>query len=395
MKIINNNNKRFYFLSIAALAVLSAYPLVNGVRMAVINSANGVLEPEQYAKYVVPYAAICVAILFFAALAPVFQKLKRIAFPIGIAAAYGVFFAVGRYFESMEIRVAGMTLIDPATLSTIPDAAEEIAEAAGVAEAADVSGMNLIDAPALSLAPDAAAGIIGAAGGAEAGDIIELDLWQAVLCIASPDIQQQSLTYKMQDTYYYVMDDPSYKVHYYLISLVLITMVCGLVYGIAKAIRNNDATKTKPILLRGVSTAVLVALCVFANMTAFFRQADPIQTPLASFLTGLFFVMLGATVGVYAGSYLLGKGKKIGIGAPVLLSLCVTVMMYIGEAVMMNANLYRFGTGWFFTGLPDVVLAPADIMIVLLAGVATWLILVAARKRETAEPVNIKLTDIA
>jgi len=352
MKIINNNNKKFYFLSLAALAVLSAYPLVNGVRMAVINTANGVLEPEQYAKYVVPYTAICVAILFFAALLPVFQKLKRTAFPAGIAAAYGLFFTVGSYFESMQISVADMTLIDTNTLSPVAEAAEAI-------------------------------------------DIIELDLWQAVLCIASPDIQQQSLTYKMQDTYYYVMDDPSYKVHYYLISLILITMVCGLVYGIAKAIRNNDATKTKPILLRGVSTAVLVALCVFANMTAFFRQADPIQTPLASFLTGLFFVMLGATVGVFAGSYMLGKDKHVGVGAPVLLSLCVTVLMYVGEAVMMKGNLYRFGTGWFFTGLPDIVLAPVDILIVLLAGAATWLVLRTARKRETVKPTNHELIDTA
>ena len=113
-------NKLFYLLSITALAILSAYPLTNGVRMAYISITNGALEPEQYAKYVIPYAAICVALLFFAALQPVLQRLKRFAFPIGITAAYSVFFAVERFFETMQIHVAGMTLIDAATLT--PDA---------------------------------------------------------------------------------------------------------------------------------------------------------------------------------------------------------------------------------------------------------------------------------
>ena len=54
-----NNNKRFYIISLAVLAVLSVYPLINGARMAYFSIVNGAIEPEQYAKYVVPYTAIC------------------------------------------------------------------------------------------------------------------------------------------------------------------------------------------------------------------------------------------------------------------------------------------------------------------------------------------------
>lgn len=328
-------NKRFYLLTLGVLAVLSAYPLINGVRMAIISVTSGALEPEQYAKYVVPYAAICISLLFFAALQSVFEKMKRFAFPVGIGLTYGLFFAVERLFETIQIHVTGMTLIDPTTLM----------------QGAAVSNTTV-------------------------------DIWQSSLCIASPVMRGQSLSYAFQDSLFYVIGNTAYKIHYYLISLILITMVSGLIYGIAKMLRSGDTSQKQPLFLRGISTAALTALCVFANTTAFFRQAAPIQTTLASILTGLFFVMLGVAAGIYAGSYLLGKGKRPGIGIPVLLSVCVTVLMYIGEAVMMAGNIYRFGTNWFFGGIVGIVLAPVDILIVLLSGGLTWLILSAVRKQE-------------
>ena len=333
---MNVNNNRFYFISLAALAVLSVYPLINGARMAYVSAANGVLEPAQYAKYVVPYAAICVSLLCFATLQPVLFKLKRFAFPAGITLAYGIFFAVERFFESMQIHAAGMTLVDASTL-----------------------------------APDAAGSVTATA-----------DLWQASLCMISPVMQTRSLTYASLDHFYYVASDGAYKIHYYLISLILITMVCGLIFSAAKMLRDRDSSKAKPVFLRGASSAVLVALCIFANTTAFFRQSAPIQTPLASSLTALFFVVLGAAAGIYAGSCLLEKDKRLSIGLPVSLSLCATALMYVGESVMMKGNLYRFGTGWFFRGLPGIKLAPADILVVLLSGSLTWLILGMARRYE-------------
>lgn len=70
--------RRFYFLSIAVLLTLSSYPLFNGVRMAVLSLQNDVIEPEQYAKYVVPYAAICTVIILFALFQPASLQAKTV-----------------------------------------------------------------------------------------------------------------------------------------------------------------------------------------------------------------------------------------------------------------------------------------------------------------------------
>ncbi|MCL1983075.1 MAG: hypothetical protein FWG53_08340 [Clostridiales bacterium] len=332
-----SKNKRYYIVSIAVLAVLSAYPVANGIRIAFINLANGAIEPEQYAKYVVPYAAICVSLLMFTALLPVFLKFKRLAFPIGLAAAYGAFFTVERFFETIQIHVDGMTLI---------------------------------------LAPSPTVGAVG--------QTATVDIWQAAQCAMSPVVlEQSSLTYAYQDRFLYVLGDSTYKIHYYLIALVLITMVCGLLYSIAKMLRGSSKHNSKPIFLRAASTGLLVAICLFANTTAFFRAPAAIQTPLASALTCMFFIVLGASAGVYAGSFLLGKKLWLGIGVPGAISLCAASLMYVGEAAMMNGHLYRFGTGWFFEALPKITLAPVDILVVLLSGASTWLILRAVRKHES------------
>lgn len=326
--------KRFYVISIAVLLALSAYPLINGARMAVLSIRNGLLEPEQYAKYVVPYTAICVSLILFASFQPLLWKLKRFSFPAGLTAAYGVFFAVELCLERIQVNTFGMTRVDPSTLT-----------------------------PSMgTVAPT-------------------IDIWQAALCYISPNVKTQSAAFVSDSGFYYILDNNFFKLHYYLISLILITMTCGLVYGIGKRFRvGGDA---KPLVLRGIATAALVALCVFANTTAFFRQAEPIQTPLASMLTCLFFVLLGASAGVYAGSYLLGKKALPGMGLPVLTAVLTTAAMYIGEAVMMDGNLYRFGTGWFFKGLPGIALAPADILVNLLSGGLAWLTLFIARNHQT------------
>ncbi|MDR1643592.1 MAG: hypothetical protein LBT59_28175, partial [Clostridiales bacterium] len=135
-----------------------------------------------------------------------------------------------------------------------------------------------------------------------------------------------------------------------------------------------------PLVLQGISTSMLIGLCVFANTTAFFRQTEPIQTPLASLLTCLFFVCLGSTVGIYSGSFLLAKRSAARIGLPVALAMLATIAMYFGEAVMMKDSLYRFGTGFFFDGLPAVSLAPADILVILLSGAIAWLVLAVSGK---------------
>ena len=333
----DQNYKRFYWLTLAVLFALSAYPLINGVRMAYISISDGAVEPDQYARYVIPYAAMCVAVLIFAAFLPVLHKMKHAPFAIGLAGAYAVFIAVEQFMERIRIKTEGMTLIDPASLS--------------------------VD-PAVNVPP------------------VAVDAWQASLCIVSPRAREQSKAFDAGGRIFYTMADDYYKIHYYLVSFILIVMVCGLLYGIGRMIRTGDGEKRKPLILQGMAAAALVSLCVFANTTAFFRQADPIQTPLASALTCLFFIMLGAAAGVYAGSFLLKKGKTAGLALPVMISVVIVILMYIGEAAMMKGGLYRFGTGWFFDGIPLIALAPVDILVVLAAGAVTWFVLNLARRFE-------------
>lgn len=347
---INKEYKRFYLISMAVLLALSVYPIVNGSRIAYLSMVNGAIEPQQYAKYIVPYTAICFSVILFAAFQPLLFKMGRFALPAGLIGSYGIFIAVEQFFEGIRLQTTGMSLVNTASLS--------------------VNGLQ--NAPPATV-----------------------DVWQASLCIASPPMREQAVAYASQNRQLYVMANNTYKIHYYLIALLLITMTCGLVYGIGRMTRSGDRSKIKPLLLQGISTAALTALCIFANTTAFFRQTEDIQTPLAALLTCLFFVVLGAAAGVYAGSFLLHRGNGLGIGLPVLFSTDAAILMYIGEAAMMDGRLYRFGTGWFFDGLPGIPTAPVDILVILLSGAATWLILFTSRRKESWPGKRITAVSLA
>lgn len=332
--------KRFYFISLAVLLLLSAYPLINGTRMAWLSIQNGGIEPAQYAKYVIPYAAMCLSLVLFAAAQPLYFKIKRFSFLVGIAVTYGIFFGAEQFFEHIQVHTAGMSLVNAGLLSIVDPS-------------------QIVTLPTSSV-----------------------DAWQASLCMISPFTMGQSVTFASQDRFYYVMANDSYKLHYYLISAILIAMVCYLVYGLGKMFRSGDMTKKRRLFLQGISTMALLSLCVFANTTAFFRQAGAIQTPLASTLTCLFFLTLGAGVGNYIGSFFIGRSKRLGLLIPVLAAIMACTIMYMGEAVMMGGNLYRFGTGWFWSGLPGISLAPIDILLIMLCGFVTWLMVGITRNRE-------------
>lgn len=342
----NKAYRRFYVLSLSLLIILSFYPIVNGIRIAYLNIVNGAVKPEQYAKYIVPYAALCLAIILFSAFQPLLLKLRRFSLTTGLLASYIVFLIAERFFEGIKIHTEGMSLVSTSSLTI----------------------EQLKDLPPATI-----------------------DVWQASLCMVSPQTQGQSVVFASSDHYYYVMANNSYKIHYYLIALIIITMVCGLVYGIGRMVRSDNKSEVNPLVLQGVSTSLLVSLCIFANTTAFFREAQAIQTPMASLLTCLFFIALGMAVGVYTGSFLFEKKKYLGEGLPVFLSIAAVILMYIGEAAMMGGNLYRFGTGWFFSGLPVIIVAPVDILVTILAGLAAYLVLNRARKKKNwpGKPLTI------
>lgn len=98
------------------------------------------------------------------------------------------------------------------------------------------------------------------------------------------------------------------------------------------------------------------------------------MSSLSATLMAVFFILLGVTVGIYAGSFLLGKKAGISVVVPAVLSSLMTLIMYVGEMILLNGNLYRFGNGFFFEEISPLVLAPVDIIVIIISGCVTALI---------------------
>ena len=52
----------------------------------------------------------------------------------------------------------------------------------------------------------------------------------------------------------------------------------------------------------------------------------------------------------------------------------MTFLMYIGEMILLNGHLYSLGSGLLFDGLPGIVFAPIDLLVILLSGCITALV---------------------
>ena len=98
------------------------------------------------------------------------------------------------------------------------------------------------------------------------------------------------------------------------------------------------------------------------------------MSTLSAILMATFFVLLGVTVGVFVGSFFLGKRKFVSVGVPSIVASIMTLLMYVGEMFLLNGHLYSFGTGGIFEGISGIVLAPVDIIIVIAAGLINFMI---------------------
>ena len=143
----------------------------------------------------------------------------------------------------------------------------------------------------------------------------------------------------------------------------------------------QDFSKRKPLAAQLISVLVFVGLCIFACFTAFFRTGDIIISPLSAVLMTVFFLVFGITAGVYTGTWSYGKQKKMSIILPSIVAMLITVVMYIGEIVMMGWTLFRFGTGFLFDSLGFIPLSILDIVTILLSGITTYIILTAIKPK--------------
>ena len=210
-------------------------------------------------------------------------------------------------------------------------------------------------------------------------ELVPLESWQMAMCYVPPE-QYRTRTWEAVDVLLGGYS-PAFKLHFYLISVVIIVSLLNCVYGFAGMVRTGDTGRKKALTVQTVTALAFLGMCIWACFTAFYRTGEMNVSPLSAVLMAVFFVLLGVTVGVFLGSMLLGKKTALSIVLPALAAVVITAAMYAGEMILLSGHLYRFGTGFFFDGLGALVLSPADLLIVLLSGGLTAAICTALNRK--------------
>lgn len=332
----NKQFNRYYLLSCLGVLVASYYPLSMGVRVITDMIVDGTVLKENYPKYIIPYTPMCIAIIIGVLLMPVcFKLFKRFALAGGGSIATAVFFAIELLFEQKVV------------VST-------------------------------------------------AETVTKLEDWQMFMCYIPPEGWGETVTtYKTQTAVDILMGDysPAFKLHFYIIAIVLIITILNCLYGFGQMVRTGEKKRLKSLILQSACSLAFLGLCILACFTAFWRDGSIQVSPLSATLMTVFFILLGVTAGVFVGSFLLGKRKLVSIWIPSIVASVMTILMYVGEMFLLNGHLYRLGTGFLFDSIPGIVFAPIDLLVILLSGCITALIFALLnRERDYSKTTQKSLT---
>lgn len=196
-----------------------------------------------------------------------------------------------------------------------------------------------------------------------------LQSWQLGLCVATPEVLR-SIGKPI-----YAADNPAFKVHFYVIAVVIILAVLNVIYGFSKIFRDKSFSKKPPLIAQAVCVAVFIALCILACFTAFYRNGTLNISPLSAVLMSVFFTVFGITVGVYFGSIFYGRSNLLSKILPAVTASLTTIIMYIGELVLMGGVLFKYGSGFLFEPFGIVPFAVIDLIIILFSGIITYTIM--------------------
>jgi len=302
------NFKRFYLFSVVGVFIASFYPLYMGVKVITDMVRDGTVMAENYPKYIIPYTPISLAVIIAVLLLPVMMKYaKKFSLAAASAISLIIFFVSELLLESQVI-----------VTSTVK---------------------------------------------------AKLESWQMFMCYIPPD-RYETRTWSPIDV---LIGDynPAFKIHFYIISVALILALLNSFYGFAQMIISNNRNRLKALVIQSISAALFLGLCILACFTAFFRDGEITVSALSAVLMSVFFVVFGVTAGVFIGSLLIGKNKNLSVLLPSIVAAVVTLVMYIGEMILLSGHLYRFGSGFLFDGLPGIVLAPIDILVIMASGSIT------------------------
>lgn len=303
------------YAGFALLGVLaaSAYPLYMGVQVVADMLRDGAVMKENYPKYIIPYTPIAVAVLVGVLAMPLLVKgCRRFALAIGSALSTAVFFAVELLFERRVV--------------------------ISVAET-----------------------------------VTRLEDWQMFMCyVPAGGWGETVTTYKDLTPVEILMGEysPAFKLHFYLISLLLILSALRCLYGFADVIAGGKGTR-RVLGLQAVASAAFLGLCILACFTAFWRDGALEVSPCSATLMTAFFALMGMVGGIYVGSFLLGRTGRWAVLLPAFVASGVVLLMYVGEMILLQGNLYVLGEGWLFAALPGIVLSVFDLLVIAASGVLT------------------------
>ena len=306
---MNNRKYSAYCLSaMAGVAALCSYPIYMGIKVVARMMTTGAIPYKEYPKYVIPYTPIGLSLIVGVLLIPLLQKIfKKLDMIAGSVISLAVFFVTEWLMETQVL--------------------------------------------------------------VEADTYVVLGSWQMSLCYVPPE-EYRTRTWEAVDILLGGYN-PYFKLHFYLISVVIIIAFMNFLYGFARMILTGNYKRRKALILQAVTAVLFLAMCIWACFTAFYRTGELTVKPVSAVLMGIFFALLGVTAGIFSASLAIGKKRLFSTIIPAVTSVLVTVLMYIGEMILLNGHLYRFGMGLLFKGLPKMALAPIDILIIVLAGAVT------------------------
>ncbi|MBQ9939930.1 MAG: hypothetical protein IJO74_00090 [Clostridia bacterium] len=319
----NKTLRNYYLFSILGVFLASCYPIYMGLSVIADMIRYGTVYAENYPKYIIPYTPIALSLLFGVALIPITTKhFKKYPLLFGTASSTVVFFAV----EFLLERTVTVTRTVTGIFSTLED-------------------------------------------------------WQMYMCYVPPNSFEER-TWTEVDI---LMGEysPAFKFHFYLISVVLIISILNCFYGFAKMIHTGGESRRKSLVIQSIASGAFLGMCIWACFTAFYRNGDIKVSALSAVLMSVFFVLFGVSLGIYIASFTLNKKPLLSIWLPSVSAAVFTLVMYIGEMILLSGHLYRFGNGFFFEGIPGIVLAPVDIIVILASGVIATIIANFVRNKNT------------
>lgn len=77
---------------------------------------------------------------------------------------------------------------------------------------------------------------------------------------------------------------PAFKIHFYLISLVIILSLLCVFYGFGRMIVTGDTSRRKALVIQSVAAAAFLGVAVWACFTTFYHTGEIVVSPLSAVL---------------------------------------------------------------------------------------------------------------